>query len=131
MDNDYTVPFKQIYNTNPNNALHRNSWSSRLHLDLPLFYCILTCFIIGLLVIYSSKLEWYFVQKQLINFAVAATMMLAMAQIKVRTYRSWAPVLYFGTLGSLILVLININKSSEAATIAAILRLKYSWFSLK
>lgn len=115
MDNDYTVPFKQIYNTNPNNALHRNSWSSRLHLDLPLFYCILTCFIIGLLVIYSSKLEWYFVQKQLINFAVAAVMMLIMAQIKVRTYRSWAPVLYFGTLGSLILVLIigDISKGGQ------------------
>lgn len=115
MDNNYTVPFKQIYNTNPNNTLHRNSIASRLHVDLPLFGCICLCFTIGLLVIYSAKLEWYLVQKQLINFAVATGMMLIAAQIQPRTYRTWAPVLYFGTLGSLMLVLLigDISKGGQ------------------
>lgn len=115
MDNNYTVPFKQIYNTHPSNALHRNSIISRLHIDMPLFGCICLCLTIGLLVIYSAKLEWYLVQKQLINFAIATGMMLLAAQIQPRTYRTWAPVLYFGTLGSLILVLLigDISKGGQ------------------
>lgn len=115
MDNNYIVPFKQIYNKNPNNALHRNSITARLHIDMPLFCCICLCFTIGLLVIYSSKLEWFYVKKQLINFAVAATCMIILAQIQVRNYRSWAPILYFGTLAALFLVLIigDISKGGQ------------------
>lgn len=115
MDNKYTVPFKQIYNNHPSNALHRNSLRVKLHIDMPLFCCICVCFFIGLMVIYSSKLEWFYVKKQLLNFAVAATGMLIMAQVQVRTYRSWAPVLYFGTLSALFLVLLigDISKGGQ------------------
>lgn len=115
MDNKYTVPFKQIYNNHPSNALHRNSLGAKLHIDWPLFCCMCLCFFIGLLVIYSSKLEWYLVKKQLLNFSVAAAAMLVMAQIKARTYRSWAPALYFGTLSILFLVLLigDISKGGQ------------------
>lgn len=115
MDNDYTVPFKQIYNNDPSNALHRNTLITKLHIDMPLFTCMCFCFLIGLLLIYSAKLEIHLVQKQLLNCLVATTFMLAVAQIKPRSYRTWAPVLYFSSLSILILVLIigDISKGAQ------------------
>lgn len=115
MDNSHAVPFKQIYNNDPSNALHRRSWWNKLHIDMPLMICILICFCIGLLVIYSAKLDMRFVQKQLLNFTIATVLMLIVAQLQPRTYRAWAPVLYFGTLAVLILVLIigDISKGAQ------------------
>jgi len=115
MDNNSAVPFKQIYNNNPNNALHHNNIWNKLHIDLPLFSCLMICFCISLLVIYSSKLEMYFVQKQVLNFMVAAFVMLVIAQLKVRTYRSWAPIFYFASLTALIMVLFvgDISKGGQ------------------
>jgi rod shape determining protein RodA len=123
MDNP-SVPFKQIYNNDPNNALHRNRWWQKLHIDMPLMLCILACFLIGLTVIYSAKLDIRYVQKQLVNFAVATTLMLIVAQLQPRTYRTWAPVLYFGTLAVLILVLIigDISKGAQRWLDLGILR---------
>ncbi len=115
MENNTAVPFKQIYNNDPSNALYRNTLSSRLHIDWPLFSCMLICFSIGLLVIYSAKMEMHLVHKQLINFAIATACMLMVAQLQPRTYRSWAPVLYFGTLITLALVLVigDISKGAQ------------------
>lgn len=115
MDNNLSVPFKQIYNTDPSNALHRNTLSTRLHLDWPLFSCILLCFGIGLATIYSAKLEFLIVQKQLINFAIATGIMLVIAQLPPRIYRSWAPILYFGSLLILLLVLVigDVSKGAQ------------------
>lgn len=115
MDNSSSVPFKQIYNNDPNNALHRNSIWNKLHIDVPLMACILGCLTIGLFVIYSAKLDFHIVQKQVMNFAIATGFMLIIAQIQPRTYRSWAPVLYFGSLLVLILVLIigDISKGAQ------------------
>lgn len=123
MDNN-AVPFKQIYNTNPSNALNRNSWWNKLHIDVPLMAGIMTCLTIGLIVIYSAKLDFHYVQKQMINFAVATGLMLIVAQIQPRTLRTWAPVLYFGTLGVLILVLIigDISKGAQRWLDLGILR---------
>ncbi len=115
MDNNNAVPFKQIYNNDPSNALHRNTWSNRLHLDWPLFSCVLICLGIGLLTIYSAKLEIYLVEKQLINFVIATVTMLLIAQASPRSYRTWAPFLYFCTLGALIMVLVigDISKGGQ------------------
>ncbi len=115
MANKNSVPFKQIYNNNPNNALHRKTIAMRLHIDWPLFLCMLCCFTIGLVVIYSAKLEFHLVQKQAINFAIAAAAMLIIAQTSPRSYRTWAPFLYFGTLGILLLVLVigDISKGAQ------------------
>ena len=115
MDNNSSVPFKQIYNNNPNNALHRNTICNKLHIDVLLMACILICFSIGLVVIYSAKLDWNVVQKQIVNFLVATGMMLIIAQVQPRTYRTWAPVLYFGTLIILFLVLIigDVSKGAQ------------------
>lgn len=115
MDNKYTVPFKQIYNNDPSNALHRNSIVTRLHIDLPLFTCMFFCFLIGLLLIYSAKLEMHLVQKQMVNFAVASVLMLIVAQAQPRSYRTWAPILYYSSLSILILVLIigDISKGAQ------------------
>jgi len=124
MDNNSAVPFKQIYNNNPSNALHRNTIWNKLHIDLPLFSCLLICFCISLIVIYSAKLDMYFVRKQAFSFVIATILMLFMAQIKVRTYRTWAPILYFGCLGTLILVLIigDISKGGQRWLDLGILR---------
>lgn len=124
MDNNLSVPFKQIYNNDPNNALYRNSIWNKLHIDWPLMICILICLSIGLVVIYSAKLDFYYVQKQLVNFTVATVLMLLAAQIQPRTYRTWAPVLYFGTLFVLILVLVigDISKGAQRWLDLGILR---------
>ena len=115
MDNKHTVPFKQIYNNNPNNILNRSNLVTRLHIDVVLLSCIIPCFIIGLVLIYSAKLELYLVQKQLMNFLVASVMMLIVAHATTRDYRSWAPVLYFGGLSVLILALLigDISKGGQ------------------
>lgn len=115
MDNHKPVPFKQIYNTDPSNKLHRNSIWNKLHIDVPLMTCILICFSIGLIVIYSAKLELRLVQKQLINFGVASVFMLFIAQLQPRTFRTWAPILYFGSLFTLILVLLvgHVSKGAQ------------------
>lgn len=115
MSNNSAVPFKQIYNNDPNNALHRNTLGSRLHLDWSLFTGILLCFAIGLATIYSAKLEVGLVQKQLLNFTIATAIMLLVAQLSPRSYRTWAPILYFGSLLILFLVLIvgDISKGAQ------------------
>lgn len=115
MNNNLAVPFKQIYNNDPSNALHRNSIGNRLHLDWPLFTGIMLCFGIGLATIYSAKLEVLLVQKQLLNFAIAASVMLIIAQVSPRGYRAWAPILYFGSLIILLLVLVvgDISKGAQ------------------
>lgn len=109
------VPFKQIYNNDPNNALHRNTIGSRLHLDWPLFTAVILCFVIGLATIYSAKLEFGLIQKQLLNFAIATGIMLVVAQFSPRSYRSWAPILYFGSLLVLAMVLVigDISKGAQ------------------
>jgi rod shape determining protein RodA len=110
-----SVPFKQIYNNDPSNALHRNSIWNKLHIDIPLMICIVICFTIGLLVIYSAKLDFYVVQKQCMSFLIATVLMLLVAQPQPRTFRSWAPLLYFGTLISLMLVLVvgDVSKGGQ------------------
>lgn len=115
MDNDHIVPFKQIYNNDPSNALHRTSFATKLHIDTPMFGCMLMCFLIGLVLIYSAKLDVHLVQKQLINFIVAGVFMLIVAQAKPRSYRTWAPALYYGSLAILALVLIigDISKGAQ------------------
>lgn len=115
MDNKHIVPFKQIYNNDPNNALHRRTFANKLHIDLPMFSCMFLCFLIGLVLIYSAKLDVNLVQKQLINFTVASAFMLFIAQVQPRSYRTWAPVLYYGSLAILILVLIigDISKGAQ------------------
>ncbi|HSX19901.1 MAG TPA: rod shape-determining protein RodA [Gammaproteobacteria bacterium] len=115
MDNNHIVPFKQIYNNDPSNALHRNSLITKLHIDLPMFSCMFLCFLIGLILIYSAKLEFHLVQKQFINFLVAGVLMLIVAQAKPRAYRAWAPALYFSSLAILVLVLIigDISKGAQ------------------
>jgi rod shape determining protein RodA len=86
------------------------------------------CLVIGLMLIYSAKLEWYLVQKQLINFVIAAVMMLVVAQIQPRTYRAWAPALYFGCLSILALVLVigDISKGGQRWLDLGILRFQPS-----
>ncbi len=124
MDNNHIVPFKQIYNNDPSNALHRRTFIDRLHIDMPMFSCMLACFVIGLILIYSAKLDIRLVQKQLINFSVAGFFMLIVAQAQPRSYRTWAPVLYFGSLAILILVLIigDISKGAQRWLDLGILR---------
>lgn len=115
MSHNYAVPFKQIYNNDPSNALHRNALATRLHLDWPLLVGIALLLGIGLATIYSAKLEIYLVKKQLISFSIAFGIMFVVAQFPPRTYRAWTPALYYSTLSVLILVLIigDISKGAQ------------------
>lgn len=115
MDNKHVVPFKQIYNNDPSNALYRNSICNRLHVDIPMLSCISACFIISLILIYSAKLDLHLVQKQLLNFAIAVCLMIVVAKFQPRTYRAWAPILYYASLAVLLLVLIvgDISKGAQ------------------
>jgi len=98
------------------NKLHRQAnLAEMLHLDLPLFVGILACFALGLLVLYSAKMNSSIVHRQIIRLIIACGMMLVVAQIPPRAYRFWAPWFYFSTLIMLGMVLLvgDVSKGAQ------------------
>jgi rod shape determining protein RodA len=91
-----------------------NLWES-LHIDMPLMICIGLCFLISLVVLYSAKLEYDILQRQIFRLILACGFMVFVAQIPPRVYSAWAPWLYFSTLIMLILVLVvgDISKGAQ------------------
>lgn len=89
--------------------------AQRINFDLKLMICIMSCFCIGLLVLYSAKLDLLLLQKQSFRFLIATAAMLIIAQIPPRVYKSWAEILYFSTLLMLILVLVigDVSKGAQ------------------
>mgnify|MGYP001049265089 CR=1 FL=1 len=83
----------------------RKTLSQFLHLDLVLLTPLLVLVIGGLVVLYSgSDGDWGTVTRQLRNQAVAFSAMLFAAQIRLDTYRRWAPALFLVSICLLVLV---------------------------
>ena len=76
-----------------------------LHLDGWLLFALLALMALGLLVLYSAAdASQAIVLRQLRNYGVALLLLLIVSQIRVDTYRRWAPVLYLGALALLVAV---------------------------
>lgn len=85
----------------------RTSISQWLHLDLYLLVPLLVLMGSGLLVLYSaSDASWDTVLRQIRNQSIALVAMLVAAQIRVETYRRWAPAAYL--LGLLLLAAVPV-----------------------
>ena len=83
----------------------RKTISQFLHLDLLLLTPVLILMIGGLVVLYSgSDSDSGTVIRQIRNQAVGLLAMLFAAQIRLDTYRRWAPALFFASIFLLVLV---------------------------
>lgn len=84
----------------------RSIWD-RIHVDLPLLCTLLVLIGFGLLVLYSAtdgdRSE---MQRQVTFIGLAFVLMLTVAQIDMRFLQTWAPWMYLGGLGLLLLVLL-------------------------
>ena len=85
--------------------MDRGSLLDKLHIDWGLLLAIFSCFGLGMMVLYSAKLDVSVLNRQLIRILIATSFMLLAAQIPTRIYREWAPALYFITLAMLAMVL--------------------------
>jgi rod shape determining protein RodA len=82
------------------------SLSQRLHMDLPLLLGLFLVTAYGLFVLYSaSGQDWHYVKRQAIFFCIAYGAMFVAAQIRLNTYRYWAPWFYAMGVGLLVLVI--------------------------
>src|SRR5210317_174813 len=83
----------------------RSTLAQMLHLYLLLLTPLLVLMFGGLFILYSgSDASWDTVIRQIRNQTVAIVAMLGAAQIRVETYRRWAPVLYVAGLLLLVAV---------------------------
>lgn len=87
----------------------------RLHLDWPLLGGLIVLFGLGLLVLYSAKLDFNLIEKQVIRITIAMGLMICVAQIPPRLFRSWALLLYCFSLLMLVLVLVmgDVSKGAQ------------------
>ena len=79
--------------------------SINLHVDWLLLTAIVLLFCLGLLILYSAKLDYSLIKKQGLRLAIAMTLMFIIAQIPPRYFRSWAPWLYAVSFIMLLMVL--------------------------
>lgn len=100
-----------MQNTNlVNNWLHRRYQQSSnrnvgqaLHIDWPLFTCLLLLISIGLIILYSaSNQSFEVIGRQAIRIGMALLIMWVLAQIPPSNYRTWAPWLF--AIGVLLLL---------------------------
>lgn len=75
------------------------------HIDWLLLMGILLLSGLGLLILYSAKLDYSLLQKQSLRLVIAIALMLVVAQIPPRYFRAWAPWLYAISFVMLIMVL--------------------------
>lgn len=85
-----------------------------LHLDWQLTFSLIIIFILGLLVLYSTKMDLTLVNKQSIRIGIALIIMVTLANIHPRYIKSWTVWFYIFSLSLLILVLVFGNTSKGA-----------------
>lgn len=82
-----------------------DSWSQRLHIDVPLLLGLLVLTLYGLIVLYSASGEdIHYVQRQGVFMVLGYAAMLVVAQVRVHILEYWAPWIY--GLGVVLLVLV-------------------------
>lgn len=86
---------------------YRQKSTHFLHLDIPLLVGLLILIMLGLIVLYSaSGQNWAVLNKQVSRFILALSIMLVLAQIPPRWYRTFAPYIFSIGLFLLITVLL-------------------------
>jgi len=84
----------------------RTIWQ-KLHIDLPLLFCLLSLMTLGLFVVYSAGgQDMAIVYRQLIRIGVAMTAMFVIAQIPPMFWRKWAVPMFLAGLAMLVAVLL-------------------------
>lgn len=82
----------------------QHSFTSKLHIDLPILIGIGLLFVVSMLVLYSAKSDIVLLQKQAIRMLISLVLMIVVAHIPPRIFKSWSIFLYI--IGLLILVLV-------------------------
>ena len=82
----------------------QDSFTNKLHIDLPILIGIGLLFIVSMLVLYSAKSDLVLLQKQAIRMLISVVLMIIVAHIPPRLFKSWSIFLYI--IGLLILVLV-------------------------
>lgn len=85
----------------------KQSWSERLHVDVPLVLALLVVLAFGLLVLYSAtNANVTEMRRQVTFIGIAFIAMFTVAQFDVRWLRLWAPWMYLGGVLLLVAVLL-------------------------
>jgi rod shape determining protein RodA len=86
---------------------NQTTWWQRVHIDIPLFICLLILVVYGLFILYSAdEQNLQLLSQQAIRFVIGFVVMIALAQIPPRQYEVWSPWLYFLTVVFLMGVLV-------------------------
>ena len=85
-------------------SYRQHSFTSKLHIDLPILIGIGLLFTVSMLVLYSAKSDIVLLQKQAIRMLISVVLMIVVAHIPPRLFKSWSIFLYI--IGLLILVLV-------------------------
>lgn len=88
---------------------------SPAYLDWPLLIGISLISILGLIILYSAKQEFIIIERQILRLALASGLMLMIAQLPPRVFKTIAPWLYGIALLLLLLVLIlgHVSKGAQ------------------
>jgi len=93
----------------------RQSFFAKIHLDWPLLIGILIISTLGLTILYSTKQDIDIVERQILRLIIAGAIMIGIAQIPPRIFKTMAPWLYFLALILLSAILItgHISKGAQ------------------
>lgn len=93
----------------------KHSFLSKIHIDWPLLFGITLITSLGLIALYSAKPELEVMQKQTLRLLIAASLMMAIAQVPPRAFKAAAPWLYCIALALLasILLIGHISKGGQ------------------
>jgi len=88
---------------------------SKIKLDGPLLIGIILVSILGMIILYSAKSDMSVMHKQIVHFIIAGGLMIGIAQIPPRMFRTAAPWLYGSALICVVSVLIigHIGKGGQ------------------
>jgi rod shape determining protein RodA len=94
---------------------HKRRFLSKLHVDWPLLMGIMLVSILGIIILYSAKPDMIVIQKQGLRLILACGVMIAIAQVPPRIFKSITPGLYGFALILLISVLIigHVSKGGQ------------------
>jgi len=82
----------------------QNSFTNKLHIDLPMLIAIGLLFIVSMLALYSAKSDIVILQKQAVRMLLSVVLMIVVAHIPPRIFKSWTIFLYI--FGLLVLILV-------------------------
>lgn len=82
----------------------QNSFVKKLHIDIPMLIGIGLLFIVSMLALYSAKSDLVILQKQALRMLLSVILMMIVAHIPARIFKSWTVFLYL--MGLLILILV-------------------------